>query len=137
MNRSNIVLLTAALTTGLGACGDSESAGEAAPDASTVARIEASVAYAGDAEGTLVLAAFASLPPMGGPMGLAQVAAPAFPQALVLDALAPGEAHVIAILDVAPASPTQPGPEDLTVWSEPLVLVEGETETITLTLVDP
>lgn len=112
---------------------------DAAPpiDASTAARVQATVSYTGTAQGSLILAAFASMPPMGPPMGFAQSATPAFPATLAIENLAAGTVHVLALLDVAPASPTQPGPEDRQVWSGALTLTTGETTTTALTLTDP
>jgi hypothetical protein len=101
-------------------------------------RIEATVAYSGSAQGTLVVAAFPSMPPMGAPMAFAQKSAPMFPAKLVLEAVQPSaKLYVLAMLDVTPASPQQPGPEDRTAWS-PAVTVEAEgATTIDLTIVDP
>ena len=118
------------------ACGDSE---QPAPvDASsTVARVAATVRYTGNAQGALVLAAFPSMPPMGPPAGFAQMATPTFPATLSIENLQAGSAYVLALLDVAPASPQMPGPEDRTVWSSQLTLAIGETSTVELTLSDP
>ena len=112
---------------------------DAAPaiDAAVAARIAATVRYTGTAQGALVLAAFRSMPPMGPPAGFAQAAQPAFPATLAIDNLAAGPAYVLALLDVAPASPQSPGPEDRVVWSSPLTLVVGETTSVTLELTDP
>jgi len=112
---------------------------DAAPpvDAATAARINATVSYAGSAQGALVLAAFRSMPPMGPPAGFAQAAQPAFPATLAIDGLGAGPAYVLALLDVPPASPQQPGPEDRTAWSPALTLTVGATTTVTLTLTDP
>lgn len=106
-------------------------------DAATAARISATVSYAGSAQGALVLAAFRSMPPMGPPAGFAQAAQPAFPATLAIDGLGAGPAYVLALLDVPPASPQQPGPEDRTAWSSVLTLTVGATTTVTLTLTDP
>jgi hypothetical protein len=120
----------------LAACGDADE--PSAVDASaTQARVAATVRYTGTAQGALVLAAFASMPPMGPPAGFAQHATPTFPATLAIENLAAGPAYVLAVLDVAPASPQQPGPEDRTVWSSQLTLALGETATIELTLGDP
>lgn len=101
-------------------------------------RIEAAVAYSGTANGTLVLAAFPMKPPMGPPTAFAQSASPTFPATLVLEAVEPGTTlYVLAMLDVAPASPQQPGPEDRTSWSGAISIpAEGPT-TVHLDLVDP
>ena len=101
-------------------------------------RIEATVAYSGTAQGTLVVAAFPSMPPMGAPTVFAQKSAPAFPATLVLEAVVPSaKLYVLAVLDVSPASPQQPGPEDRTAWSAAVtVAAEGATP-IDLTLTDP
>ena len=101
-------------------------------------RIEATVAYSGAAQGTLVVAAFASVPPMGPPIAVAQKSAPTFPAMLVLDAVEPGQTlHVLAMLDVAPASPQQPGPEDRTAWSSPVTVGGDGATSLQLMLADP
>lgn len=107
------------------------------PDAAPATRIAATVAYDGDAEGSLILAVFTSFPPSGPPIGFAQDATPEFPAALTVDDVPAGTLYVLALLDVAPASPTQPGPEDRQAWSEALTIVEGETTNVELTLEDP
>ncbi len=101
-------------------------------------RIEASVAYQGTADGNLVVAAFPTKPPMGAPTAFAQESTPTFPATLVLEAVEPGATlYVLAMLDVAPASPQQPGPEDRTVWSAGVnIAAEGATS-VNLNLVDP
>lgn len=106
-------------------------------DAATTARVQATVSYAGSAQGALILASFASRPPMGPPAGFAQQATPTWPASLALENLQPGTAYVLALLDVPPASPTQPGPEDRVAWSEALTLTIGQTTTVALTLTDP
>ena len=102
-------------------------------------RIEATVAYGGAAQGSLVVAAFASIPPAGAPMAFAQEASPAFPTMLTLgETLVPNSTvYVLARLDVAPASPQQPGPEDRTVWSSAVMLASEGATAVNLTLVDP
>lgn len=112
---------------------------DAAPpiDAPTAAIISATVSYTGTAQGALVLAAFRTMPPMGPPAGFAQAAQPTFPATLAIDGLAAGPIYVMALLDVAPASPQQPGPEDRMVWSSEQTLVVGQTVTVALTLTDP
>jgi hypothetical protein len=108
-----------------------------APDGAPAARIAATVEYSGIAVGTLILAGFTSFPPQGPPVSFAQDSTPSFPASLELTDLEPQTLYVLALLDVAPASPTQPGPEDLSAWSEALVVEEGETTSVTLTLLDP
>jgi hypothetical protein len=102
-------------------------------------RIEATVRYGGSAQGALTVAAFASIPPMGAPMAFTQEPAPVFPELVTVgDTLeANATVHVMALLDVAPASPQQPGPEDRTVWSSPLALKADGATVIELTLSDP
>lgn len=90
-------------------------------------RVEAEVSYAGTTSGTLVLAAFSTKPPMGPPLGVAQAAAPVFPENVVLELPAGTMVYLLAMLDVPPASPQQPGPEDRTVWSDALTVGEGAT----------
>jgi hypothetical protein len=101
-------------------------------------RIEASVAYAGAARGPLVIAAFPSRPPMGRPSAFVQNAAPSFPATVVLDTLEPGATlYVLAMLDVAPASPQQPGPEDRIAWSDALTIAAEGPTPVQFELVDP
>lgn len=101
-------------------------------------RIEASVTYRGAAMGTLVVAAFPSMPPMGAPTSFVQKATPSFPATLVLDTVEPGTTlYVLAMLDVAPPSPQQPGPEDRTVWSAAVNVPSAGAATVSLSLVDP
>jgi hypothetical protein len=101
-------------------------------------RIEASVAYSGTAAGTLVVAAFPSIPPQGPPVAFAQKSAAKFPAMLVLEAVEPGATvYVLAMLDVVPASPQQPGPEDRTAWSEAVVVDQQGATVVTLALTDP
>lgn len=101
-------------------------------------RIEATVTYEGSAEGTLVVAAFASVPPSGAPMAFAQESAPAFPATLALDELEPGTTvYVLALLDVDPPSPQQPGPEDRTAWSDAVTVAAEGATSVALTLTDP
>ena len=102
-------------------------------------RIEATVAYSGSAQGTLVVAAFPSMPPMGAPTAFAQKSAPAaFPATLVLEAVVPSaKLYVLAMLDVSPASPQQPGPEDRTVWSAAVTVADEGATPIDLTITDP
>ena len=101
-------------------------------------RIEAAVAYGGTAEGTLIVAAFPSMPPMGAPTAFVQKATPAFPATLVLDTVQAGtKLYVLAMLDVAPPSPQQPGPEDRTVWSAAVDVASEGATSVSLKLVDP
>jgi hypothetical protein len=120
----------------IAACGDD---GDPSPqvDASSAPRVAATVRYTGSAQGSLVVAAFPSMPPMGPPAGFTQMAAPVFPASVALENLPAGRAYVLAMLDVAPASPQSPGPEDRTVWSSAVTLAVGETATLELTLTDP
>lgn len=102
-------------------------------------RIEATVRYSGSAQGALTVAAFASIPPMGAPMAFTQEATPSFPEVVTLgDTLEPNSTvYVLALLDLAPASPQQPGPEDRTKWSSPLALTTEGAFAVELTLTDP
>src|SRR5690349_18985037 len=101
-------------------------------------RIEATVSYAGSTQGTLVVAAFATNPPMGGPKAVAQKASPSFPVMLTLDAVQPGDKlYVFAELDVAPSSPMMPGPEDRSAWAKDMdVVADAGATAVTLTLTD-
>ena len=101
--------------------------------------IEATVRYTGTAQGSLVVAAFPSIPPMGAPMAFAQNPSPTFPAMVTLgDTLEPSSTvYVLALLDVPPASPQQPGPEDRTVWSNALTLTTEGAVSVELTLTDP
>ena len=101
-------------------------------------RLEAAIGYSGPAHGTLVLAAFPTKPPMGAPTSFAQSASPTFPATLVLETVEPGTTlYVLAMLDVAPASPQQPGPEDRTAWSDAVTIAAEGATPIPLDLVDP
>lgn len=133
MQHMRVSVLTFSL---LAACGGSEESPPAV-DASAAARVSATVRYNGTAQGSLVLAAFPSMPPMGPPMGFAQSAAPVFPATLAIEDLSAGPVYVLALLDVAPASPQMPGPEDRTAWSSRLDVARGATASVELTLLDP
>ncbi len=101
--------------TTLAACGgDGAPAGSPAPGAGD---IQVVVRYAGTRQGALSLGAFTSVPPSGGPLAFQRVEAPAFPATVTLHGLPAGAYFVIATLDQAPASPTMPGPEDLSTAS--------------------
>jgi hypothetical protein len=99
--------------------------------------VATTIDYDGTAEGTLIVAAFASVPPMGAPQGFVQENAPTFPATLMMTDLPAGTFHLLAMLDVAPSSPMQPGPEDLTVWSDPIEVAADAHIDVELTLVDP
>lgn len=118
------------------ACGNDDG-GSDAVDAAPATGIQGTVTYAGTAQGSLMLAAFTSFPPAGAPAGLAQETSPTFPATLVIDDLAPGTVHLLAMLDVDPASPTQPGPEDLTAWQMNVAVTAGGLAPVALTLQDP
>ena len=108
--------------------------GSAAPDAAPRVRgtVKATVRCAGTKLGPLGVGAFASSPPMGPPLAYGRVAAPMFPATVTLEGLAPGAAvYVIATLDVAPGSPSVPGPEDPTAAS-PRIQVPAAGGEITL-----
>ena len=128
----------------LGCGGDSdpvrEDAGSGSGDAgggTPLTDVTVDVTYEGDREGALVVGAFSSDPPTGPPLAFQQTEAPEFPASVHLRGLGPGTYYVTAVLDAEPASPTLPGPEDLTVTSDPLD-VEGEpSRVIALTLTDP
>jgi hypothetical protein len=101
-------------------------------------RIEASVSYRGAAVGTLVVAAFPDMPPRGAPAAFAQKSAAEFPAVVVLEAVEPDAMlYVLAMLDVTPASPQQPGPEDRTVWSTAVTVAHEGATTVSLSLTDP
>lgn len=102
-------------------------------------KIDATVRYSGTAQGALVVAAFTSIPPMGAPMAWAQNPTPTFPAVVSLaDTLEPSSTvYVLAMIDVAPASPQQPGPEDRTVWSPSLTLTTEGAVSVELMLKDP
>lgn len=99
------------------AAGDSSSSGSGGGTAFVEGDVIVEVAYAGEGEGTLVTALFETCPPAGPPSSFSQIQPGdvAFPQQVELLAtgLVAGDSPcVIAYLDLAPASPTAPGPED-------------------------
>lgn len=106
-----------------------------APVPSALANVDVSVAYAGVKQGSLIVAAFRNFPPAGPPTAFQSVATPVFPATVQLRDLEAGTYYVVAILDVAPASPTNPGPEDLQAVSAPVTLA-GTSQAASLTLVD-
>jgi hypothetical protein len=101
-------------------------------------RIEAKVAYSGSAQGSLTVAAFPSMPPMGAPKAFAQKNAPKFPEQLVIEQVQADEKlYVFALLDVSPASPQQPGPEDRTAWSAAITIAAEGATVVDLMITDP
>jgi len=128
---------------GLSACSSSDvpvdvDAAMASPDSSSVALadIAVTIGYTGAKRGSLVIAAFRSLPPMGPPAAFQTVSDPTFPATVTLRDLQAGTYYVMGVLDMAPASPTQPGAEDLQKASGPMVM-SGTSASVSLTLVDP
>ena len=119
------------------AAADGGTPGADGGEASRLSDVIVSVTYEGDLEGALVVGAFTSDPPTSAPLAFQQRSAPEFPESVRLRGLEPGTYYVTAVLDLTPASPTLPGPEDATVTSDPLV-VDGEpSHEIALTLTDP
>lgn len=103
-----------------GSPGGTSAGGLAAPDAAPrgPSTVKATVRYPGSRLGPLGVGAFASSPPMGPPLAYGRVSTPTFPATVTLEGLAPGASvYVIATLDVLPASPSVPGPEDPTAIS--------------------
>lgn len=140
--RALVVPLLVVLTAG---CSSSEepAAADAAVDAAAsadasiaLADIEVTVDYPGTKQGALVVGAFTSVPPMGPPKAFQTVAMPTFPAHVQLRDLEPGTVYVIAVLDMAPSSPTMPGAEDLQSASDP-VMVNGTDVNVAMTLADP
>jgi hypothetical protein len=114
----------------------SPDAAKVMPDSSTtLANIAVSVGYAGTKHGSVVVAAFRSFPPMGPPSAFQTVDMPTFPAMVTLRDLEAGTYYVVGMLDVAPASPTSPGPEDLQAVSAPLML-SSTPMSVALTLHD-
>lgn len=136
------ITLLVALLAGCGGDTDPGPGGGGSTDDDAGARAELSnvtvaVSYEGDREGALVVGAFLSDPPTGPPRAYREVVAPEFPQTVELRDLEPDTYYITAILDSEPASRTLPGPEDLTVTSDPLP-VDGEpSHSVSLTLTDP
>lgn len=140
--RSVISSLTL-LAAGLPACNDEPDkpdvpdAGAVSPDGpAALADVTVNVAYTGNPNGALVIAAFRSIPPMGPPLAFQQVTAPTFPASVTLRDLEPGTAFVIAVLDRNPASPTRPGVEDLQAASGPLT-IDATDQSVALTITEP
>ncbi len=131
MTHRLLVPLALVLVSGCGADDDPS------VDAATSSRVRATVSYQGSAQGALVLAAFTSFPPAGAPAGFAQQVSPSFPASLTIEDLEPGTFHVLALLDVAPASPQQPGPEDITGWQMNVAADAGALAEVSITLQDP
>lgn len=114
----------------IGACGggDSPGPGTAADAAEEVADaaplrladINVTVHYTGKLEGTLIVGAFLEFPVMSGPLAFVSIDTPTFPAVVRLRDLEPNTYYAVAVLDVEPASPTVPGPEDLLVGSDAL-----------------
>jgi hypothetical protein len=101
-------------------------------------RIEANVSYGGSARGALTVAAFSSMPPMGAPRAFAQKSVPSFPETVVIDQVEAAETlYVLALIDVSPASPQQPGPEDRTAWSAAVTIAAEGATVVDLTITDP
>lgn len=124
------VTLLGISATPLSACSN-ESDTNASPDAAVIAPdtgtgaladIAVSLDYPGTKQGSVVVAAFRSFPPMGPPSAFQTVAVPMFPAMVRLRDLEAGTYYVVGMLDIAPASPTSPGPEDLQAVSSPVML---------------
>lgn len=125
--RSLLPWLVVSLSALSGACGsDAPPVGAARPDGGAAgpmadaaprarASVRATVRYAGAKSGPLGVGVFASNPPMGPPLAFQRVASPIYPAGVTLEGVSPGAAvYVVATIDVDPASPTVPGPEDPT-----------------------
>ena len=84
-------------------------------------RVESSEGF----DGTLRVGAFLHAPPDGPPLALERTVSPTFPVDLVLRGLEPNTYFVVAALDLDPPSPTLPGSEDPTEFSE-AVVVRGD-----------
>jgi hypothetical protein len=107
-----------------------------APDAPrSLAAINVTVGYTGTQQGALVVAAFHSGPSMDDPAAFQTVPMPTFPAHVVLRDLEPGTFRVTTVLDMAPASPTMPGAEDIQAASGPVMLA-GSDSAVSLILVD-
>lgn len=65
----------------------------------TTGKIIGTISYAGTNQGTLGIAAFASLPPMSAPDGMALVTDPVFPQVYEIENLLPGSYYVYTYLE--------------------------------------
>jgi hypothetical protein len=100
------LLAMLALALGSGSC----DGGETQPTGGTVTGV---VSYSGTAQGTLCVAAFTEWPTLSAPEMYVTIPAPAYPQAYTLEGLDPGDYYIFAFIDVAPASPTMPGDEDI------------------------
>lgn len=129
-------ILVGFLMSSLVACGGEDAPAEGTPDAAQVTGITATVTYTGTASGALTLAAFTSMPPAGPPVSFAQKTSPTFPLTLSLENMAPGTYYVLALLDVAPASPTQPGPEDRQGWSQAVQVADRQNVPVSIAVMD-
>lgn len=142
LRRSATVALATIAGLALAACSSSDEQAGPVDAASTsdaptaLASIDVTVNYTGTRHGGLVVGAFHSVPPMGPPLAFQTAAMAAFPAHVTLRDLEPGTVYIIGVLDVAPASPTMPGMEDLQTASGPVMLTGSDTS-LSLTLADP
>ena len=105
----------------------------------TTGKISGTISYNGVNQGTLGIAAFASLPPMSAPDGMALVTNPVFPQAYEIENLPSGSYYIYAYMDVGGNNLTMPGAEDpVSAFTAAIEVAGGETTAgVDLTLVDP
>lgn len=117
------------------AAADAELGPDAAPR--LLSDIEVTVEYEGNLAGDLVVGAFHANPPMGPPLAFQSVTSPTFPVTTTLRDLDPGTYYVIAVLDLPPASPTAPGPEDIQAASDPMEVDGAEDLELMMTITEP
>jgi hypothetical protein len=101
----------------------------------TTGTIDVNVTYAGAKKGELIAVALKTFPPTTPPNGIGRTAMPVFPQKVTIKDLDPGMYTVLAVIDVLPASPTMPGPEDVS--SPPKMAVQvvaGQATTIDIVI---
>jgi len=100
--------------------------------------IQGTVTYEGSETGSLTVGIFTDCPPAGPPAGMVyqQIAEPSFPQNYELTGASAGDYYVVAILDVAPASPMTPGPEDKMSCSDQFTLGTDSGASVDVTLTD-
>jgi hypothetical protein len=148
----NRIAILVTLTLFVTACSDDSKTPAPSPDLASVAapadmtpastsgngKISGQVRYAGTKTGTLKFALYDQQPGPTTPpkyFMFPTVANPTFPYAYTLDAVAPGSYYVVVILDVPPANPAIPGPEDpVGVSMGEVTVVAGQTATTDVTL---
>ncbi len=124
-------VLLALLAVTLPACGSDDGSGPEVFGGT----VTGTVSYAGDAEGSLIVAAFLEWPTLWAPEMFIKIPSPGYPQAYKLEGLDPGEYYIFAFIDVEPISPTLPGDEDIrSTPTEPTYVSDTEEGMVDITL---